>query len=220
MKTMEKYPLTVLLLVLACAAGCHPLAPIPDRTQYFILAPAGGATAGVSSASTAQLALGVGPIKFPEYLKRPGVVTRTSSDRLAVSDDRRWGEPLDQNFESVLCQNLSRMLGTNKIITYPWYADTHIDYQVEVWVTHFEAVENGQSEMAAVWTIKDGNNGRVLASSETTTSAPVQGDDTAGSAALSHDLGEMSRQIADRIMQLNAVPRARALPDTSHSKAS
>jgi len=211
MKLMKKIALTGILGVWVCAAAaCSPLAPQPDRTQYFVLAPAGGEAIAVSSPSTAQLSLGVGPIKFPDYLKRPGVVTRASSDRLMVSDEKRWGEPLDQNFESTLCQNLSRLLGTQRIITYPWYADTHIDYQVEVWVTHFEASENGQSEMTAVWTIRDGRNGNVLATSETTANAPVQGDDLAGSAALSQDLGQMSRQIADRIAQLNSVPRSPA----------
>jgi uncharacterized protein len=207
---MRKYALPGILSLCACvAAACNPLAAQPDRTQYFLLAPVGSAAA-VSTSSTAQLSLGVGPIKFPEYLKRPGLVTRTSSDRLTVSDEKRWAEPLDQNFESTLCQNLSRILGTQRITTYPWYADTHIDYQVELWVMHFEADENGQAQLSAVWTIKDGD-GHVLASGQSTASAPVQSNDTAGSAALSQDLSQMSSQIADRIVQLNASSRPRAL---------
>ncbi len=207
---MKRYASLGILSLWAClAAACNPLAAQPDRTQYFLLAPVDAAT-NVSTASTAQLSLGVGPIKFPEYLKRPGVVTRTSSDRLTVSDEKRWAEPLDQNFESTLCQNLSSILGTQRIITYPWYADTHVDYQVEVWVTHFEADESGQSRLNAVWTIEAGD-GHVLASGQSSASAPVQGDDTAGSAALSQDLGQMSSQIADRIAHLNASSRPRAL---------
>lgn len=213
---MRKDAFLIILGLLACAAAaCNPLAAQPDRTQYFVLAPVGAASAGGSTPSTAQLSLGVGPIQFPDYLKRPGLVTRASSDRLVVSDEKRWGEPLDRNFESTLCQNLSQLLGTQRIITYPWYSDTHVDYQIEVWVVHFEANESGQSQMTAVWTIKDGRDGSVLASSQTTSNAPVQAEDLAGSGALSQDLGEMSRQIADRIAQLNAVARphaARATP--------
>src|SRR5271163_1144521 len=208
---MKQYVLPGILSLCACvAAACNPLAAQPDRTQYFLLAPLGSAPASVSTPATAQLSLGVGPIKFPEYLKRPGLVTRTSSDRLLVSDEKRWAEPLDQNFESILCQNLVRLLGTQRITTYPWYADTHIDYQVEVWVMHFEADENGQAQLSAVWTILDGG-GHVLASSQSSASAPVQGIDTAGSAALSQDLGQMSTQIADRIAQLNTGSRPPAV---------
>jgi uncharacterized lipoprotein YmbA len=191
-------------LWLCAAAACNPLAPQPDRTQYFILSPAPqSAAVAVPSQSTSQLSLGVGPIGFPGYLKRPWVVTRASSDRLLVSDDKRWGEPLDRNFESILCENLSRILGTERVRMYPWYSDVQVDYQVEVRVERFEASQDGRSQLTAVWTIKDGKDGRELASSEARASAPVQGDDPAGSAALSQDLGEMSRQIADRIIQLN-----------------
>lgn len=224
MKMMKKFPLSIAFALCVCGAtACSFMAPQPDRTQYFVLSPVAAsdprAVVPASQESTARLSLGVGPIEFPEYLKRPGVVTRVSSDRLLVSDEKRWGEPLDRNFESVLCQNLSQMLGTQRIATYPWYADTHIDYQVEVRVDHFEANQNGQSQIAAVWTIKDGRDGRVLASGQSTANAPVGGDDAAGSAALSQDLGEMSRQIADRIAQLNASPRARAARATSGAES-
>lgn len=203
MNPMKRHFLAIALGLLACAAAaCNPLAPQPDRTEYFILSPTAESGAA-STASTARLALGVGPIKFPDYLKRPGVVTRDGADRLLVSDEKRWGEPLDHNFESVLCQNLSQILGTEKIITYPWYSDTHIDYQVEVRVFRFEASADGHSDMTAVWTIRDGRDGRELASEVSTAHSPVQSGDSAGSAALSQDLGQLSRQISQSIVVLN-----------------
>jgi len=162
------------------------------------------------TASTARLSVGVGPISFPGYLKRPGVVTRTTSNRLIVSDEKRWGEPLDRNFKSVLGQNLSQILGTRKITNYPWYADTHIDYQVAVWVERFEAAEDSRSWLTALWTIKDGQDGHELASGRSLTNAPIQDRDAAGSMALSRNLGEMSRQIAERIAELNTISTRRA----------
>src|SRR5262249_35288154 len=126
-------PFIVLCITLCAAGGCSFMAPQPDRTQYFILSPAApGDSNGVapaSQASTSQLSIGVGPLRFPDYLKRPWVVTRAASNRLIVSDLNRWAEPLDRNFEGTFCQNLSQMLGTQKIVTYPWYADMHVDYQ-------------------------------------------------------------------------------------------
>jgi uncharacterized protein len=201
MKMIKKFQFSILICVSAClAAACSFMSPQPDRTQYFVLSPAAQSDSSASSASTSQLTIGVGPIRFPGYLKRPGVVTRTTSNQLTVSDENRWAEPLDENFEGTLCQNLARMLGTTKIRVYPWYADTHIDYQVEVWVDHFEATDDGRSQLSAVWTIRDGRDGKMLASSQSVQSAPVQSGD--GSAALSQDLAAMSREIADRIAAL------------------
>ncbi len=140
-----------------------------------------------------------------------------TSNRLIVSDEKRWAEPLDRDFESVLGQNLSQILGTGKITNYPWYADTHIDYQVEVWVQRFEAAEDGRSWLTAVWTIKDGQDGHELASGQSLTNAPLQDGDAAGSVALSQNLGEMSRQIAERIAELNTISTPRAAQSSNAS---
>lgn len=187
------------------------MAPQPDRTQYFVLSPAASGSNRVTPASLAapisRLSIGIGPIRFPDYLKRPWVVTRAASNRLMVSDLDRWAEPLDRNFESVLSQNLSSMLGTQKIVAFPWYSDTHVDYQVALWVSRFETSDDGHSQLSAVWTINSGKNGDELASGQSSVSVPVQAEKDGASEALSQDLAKMSRQIADRIVQLNAAQK-------------
>jgi uncharacterized protein len=190
----------------AVAAGCSFMAPQPDRTQYFILSPAAdsGSADAPAQAATSNLSIGVGPIGFPDYLKRPWVVTRSASNRLTISDFKRWAEPLDHNFESTLSRNLSEMLGTQKIVTYPWYADTHVDYQVRVWVDNFETSDDGRSDLSATWVIGNGQSGSELANGRASFNSPVQAGEDGPSAALSRDLAQMSRQIADRIAQLNA----------------
>jgi uncharacterized lipoprotein YmbA len=220
MKKMQMHRLSLLLSAGTCVtvAACSFMAPQRDLTQYFVLSPTvPSSSSAASAASTARLSIGVGPIRFPGYLKQPWVVTRITSNRLSVSDEKRWGEPLDRNFESVLCQNLSQILGTGKITDYPWYADNHINYQVEVWVERFEATEDGRSWLTAIWTIEDGQDGRELASGQSLTTASVLDGDTAGSVALSQNLGEMSRQIAERILELNAIPKLSPPPTSKAS---
>jgi uncharacterized protein len=213
MKLKQTTHLLIMLgLWLSVAAGCSFMAPQRDPTQWYVLSPvAGTELSGVSAASTSQLALGLGPIKFPDYLKRPWMVTRASSNRLVISDEKRWSEPLDQNFASVLRQDLTRLLGTPNIAIYPWYANNRIDYQIEVQVDSFETTDDSQSALSAVWTIRNGRNGAELASGRSIANAPVQGKD-GEPAALSDDLGQMSRQIAARITELNG-----RLPQTNTS---
>jgi uncharacterized protein len=212
---MKRHLLPITLSLWFCAAaGCSFMAPRPDLTQYFVLSPVadGGASSATtaSTVSTSRLSIGIGPIKFPDYLKRPWVVTRVASNRLVVSDFKRWAEPLDRNFESVLAQNLAQMLGTNKIVTYPWYADAHVNYQVKVLVSRFETSEDGGSQLSAVWVIVNGQDGSEMASGQSSANAPVQAGDDGPSAALSRDLADLSRQIADRIAQLNAMQKSGA----------
>jgi hypothetical protein len=103
------------------------------------------------------------------------VVTRPTPTRLIVSDEKRWAEPLDQHFQSVLGQNLSQILGTGKITNYPRYADTISTIKSRCgWSSVFEAAEDGQSWLTAVWTIRNGQDGHELASGQSPTNAPIQ----------------------------------------------
>ncbi len=193
-------------------AGCSPLAPQPDYAKFFILTPvsdgAGTASATLSSAPGQQLAIGVGPIDFPDYLRRNEVVTRSAPNQLHLSQENRWGEPLDKNFSHVLSENLAQLLNTQRIERYPWSSRTRVDYQVAIDVQRFETSADGQSQLVARWIIKDGQTGKDLYASETTASAPVGAGETGTSIALSNDLATLSREIAARVVELGQ-PRSR-----------
>ncbi len=194
------------------AAGCGPvLAPQPDKSTFFVLAPL--TSGGVINASAAvghdpQLTLGIGPIEFPDYLSRLQVVTRTSANQIVLAQERRWGEPLDKNFARVFSENISLLMNTQQIEKYPWSHKTQIDYQIEIDVLRFEAGADGQSQMVARWIIKDGATGKDLYASETTASAPVPKGDAGASIALSDDLATLSRDVATHLVALNQTHKA------------
>jgi len=193
----------------ACAivAGCSVLSPQPDRSEFFILSPvsdsAGMATKPASTSPDSQLTVGVGPVDFPDYLRRLPVVTRVAPNRIDLSDERRWAEPLDKNFVRVFSENLVVLLDTQRIEKYPWSLRTNVDYQVEIDVQRFETTSDGQTQLLASWIIRDGNGGKILYASQTTAGAPAGPDGISASAALSGDLATLSKEIASRITELN-----------------
>ena len=101
----------------------------------------------------------------------------------------------------VFSENISRLLNTQQIEKYPWPVRTHIDYQIDVNVQRFETTSDGQSQLTARWVIKDGT-GKDLYASETSASAQVGPGETGASAALSSDLATLSRETADRVIEL------------------
>jgi uncharacterized lipoprotein YmbA len=196
----------VALAMCIAAAGCSPLAPRPNDSRFFILTPlAGGANPAASAASTParQLAIGIGPIDFPDYLRRSQVVTRSAPNQIELSTVDRWGEPLDKNFQRVLSENLAQLLATYRIEQYPWNRKTQVDYQIAINVQNFETTTDGQSQLNARWIIKDGSNGKDLYSSETTANTAVGTGDTGASSGLSNDLATLSREIASRVTELS-----------------
>ena len=203
------------------AAGCTVLAAQPDRSRFYSLTPMANGSAAAPSAAgasaTSQLTLGVGPVSFPGYLRRLPVVTRVEPNRIEISDEKRWAEPLDKNFVRVLTENLATMLGTQRIERYPWPIATKIDYQVEVDVQRFETATDGSTQLVASWIIRDGRDEKILYASKTDTSAPAGSDATSASAALSADLATMCREIA---AQIGALDRRRAPANSEASAAS
>ncbi|HYL99554.1 MAG TPA: PqiC family protein, partial [Blastocatellia bacterium] len=167
------------------ATGCTVLAPRPDHSKFFILTPISegtGSAANAASTPASSLSIGVGPIDFPDYLRRAEVVTRTAPNQIDLAEQRRWAEPLDKGFTRALSENLAHLLNTQKIEKYPWPRNTQIDYQIAVDVQTFETSSDGKSELIARWTIKNGADGKNLYASETTATAPVGPGDTGASA--------------------------------------
>jgi uncharacterized lipoprotein YmbA len=192
----------------ACAivAGCSVLSPQPDRSEFFILTPvsdhAGMAANPASASPDSQVTIGVGPVDFPDYLRRLPVVTRVAPNRLDLSDERRWAEPLDKNFVRVFSENLVVLLDTQRIEKYPWSLRTNVDYQVEIDVQRFETTSDGQTQLLASWIIRDGHGGKILYASQTTAGAPAGPNGVSASAALSGDLATLSKEIASRVTEL------------------
>jgi uncharacterized lipoprotein YmbA len=203
MNLQEKF---IALALCIAVAGCSPLAPRPNYSKFFILTPlADGASPAATAVSSParQLAIGIGPIDFPDYLRRSQVVTRSAPNQIDLSTVDRWGEPLDKNFQRVLSENLAQLLNTYRIEQYPWDRKEQVDYQIAINVQHFETTTDGRSQLNARWIIKDGSNGKDLYASETMASTPVGTGDTGASSALSNDLATLSREIASRITELS-----------------
>jgi uncharacterized lipoprotein YmbA len=187
-------------------AACSILpAPQPDPSRFFVLnalAPPDAPTG--QWADTSKLSIGLGPITMPDYLRRREVVTRVAANRVELSSTEYWAEPLDQSFQRVLSDDLAALLGTRQIVTYPWYSTTAIDYQVEVYVQRFERNTTGAAELAASAVIKDAK-GRVLVSQPVNLSQSMSGGGgDSAAAALSSDLGNLSREIAQMLQRLQS----------------
>jgi uncharacterized lipoprotein YmbA len=200
----------VVLIAFFVLAGtsCSPLAPLADPSRFFLLSPLSeDSTAKTTAPLAQQLAIGVGPIEFPDYLRRSEVVTRTAANRIDVSQRNRWAGPLDKNFARVLSENLATLLNTERVENYPWsIRTTSIDYQVVVDVERFDTGSDHQATLLARWSIRNGRDGKELYATETTSTAPVDSAEEGPSAALSSTLATMSRQVASQVTILSGHP--------------
>ena len=197
-----KQPAIILALCTITFAGC--LSPRRDNSRFFVLSPVGADPASVGSRQTL---VGLGPIKMPAYLDRQEVVTRVAPNRLELSGEDRWAEPLDSDFTRVLAQNLASDLGTQRITFYPWYNTTVVDYQVKVNVYRFESDKDGKVDLTVHWQVLSGTGKLLIVRDSSYTETAKPGDASDSAAAMSRALGRLSREIASAI---EATPANRA----------
>jgi len=190
-------------------AGCSFLSPRPDPSRFFTLAAlseAGGSPGHAPAAgSTAAQGMmyGLGPIKVPAYLDRNEIATRVSPSEIKYSATDYWAEPLQANVSRVLLQNLSALLDTDRIATYPWGTSAKVNYQMQVELLRFERDASGQVRLSARWGVRAGTGGPFLFIKDANLTRAATGRSTGDAiAALSATLGELSQEIAAAVRQL------------------
>jgi uncharacterized protein len=194
-----------LLLVCVIAAGCVSV----DPSRFFALAPLPRTDQRADdSAGTSALALAIGPVNFPGYLDRRGLVKRLSQNRFAVADNDLWAEPLEENFSRVLAQNLSILLQTDRVVAYPWERNQRPTYQVQVEVLRFEPNTEQVVELWARWNILDQTK-KTIRLKESYWTQPAKDKSTEASvAALSETVADLSREISRALREIGGAKNA------------
>ena len=131
--------LVAALTIAESTTGCSALSAQPDMTRYFVLTPL--AARGREPGGFDRV-VGIGPLKVPDYMEQQ-LVTRLASEEIAISDVERWSEPLDDALNAVLHQNLVALLGTERIIAYPWDLSAPPDLAVTLNVLQLERTTKG-----------------------------------------------------------------------------
>ena len=191
-------------LAIVILAGCSAtslLEPRKDPSQFYVLTPIDATARNVpitySAAGARQMSIGLGPVKFPAYLAREEIVTRSSPNKVDLSDINRWAEPLDKNFVTVLAQNLTVLTGA-ELKTFPWYRPANLDFQIALDVTRFDTDSHGTATVTGRWEIEDPDNQVALNSGEINISDAAQAGETSA-ATLSRALADLSTQLADAL---------------------
>ena len=191
-----------MLAIMGVAAGCGESKPSKFYSLSAIAQNQPGAT---PSSSASEAAIGVGPVELPKYLDRPTIVSFATPNRVDISEYERWAEPLSDNFTRTVAENLSVLLATGRIDTYPFMPGVarSFDRQVLIDVSQFRRVPDNKIELRAVWRAVEPERRRNLASNSFATFEPIEDQSVdAVVAAMSRAVAALSRDIAIRIKEL------------------
>ncbi len=148
-----------------------------------------------------NVGIGIGPLRFPDYLSRTAIVRYESDGRVAIAETQRWAEPLEHNFSRVLVENLSRLLQSDQVLRYPWAAWRKPEYQLVMDVMRFEANSNGEVELIVQWALLEGESKKPLLEKYSRFVQPAGEDFDSIVRAHSQALAVFSQEVATVIRQ-------------------
>ena len=183
-------------LCLLLLVGCASSAP----SRYYVLSPLMGE--GKVTPEASCVSVGIGPIKLPEYVNRPQIVTRTTPNELVLSYFDLWAEPLSDSVPRTLAENVSRLLCTKEVVLFPWKPSRVPDYRVEVELLKMDGTLGRTVSLEAWWSVSSGAE-KARVTRKSSYSEPVAGQDyEALVQAHSRALAALSRDIAGALREL------------------
>lgn len=189
---MNRPAILILLSVFAttiCACGSSP--PV----RYFSLVPIDAAYE--RDPHDAPIVV-IGPLRYPDYLKRSQMVTRGSGAEMVVHDFNRWAEPLDQAFERTVAGNVDTLVSNAIVIAYPTNPAIDFERRLIGRVDRFDTDGSGLAVLEVQWGVVDSERNTLVASrrSRYEARAARPGDPGDIAVAMSKAVNEFSRDIA------------------------
>ncbi len=182
------------LLLMLTACGTSP------STRMYILEPV-----AVQSADRgrALLSITVNEVTLPKHLARKEILSRDRHFMVSTAEFDRWAEPLGENITSVLAENLSVLLGSDRVVAYPWSSGEGVDFTVNVQVLAFSPDPSGDVVLNALWRIADSAGDTVALKKSHYSEASATNDIIATVSAMSRTVGALSQDIASMLRTLS-----------------
>ena len=161
--------ITTLLLLGSC--GTTP------PSNFYTLNAVTDAPAVATAGGCLNLDVAIGPILFPEYLRRPNIVTRTSPNKLIIDEFNRWGGSLQEDFERLFRVQLATALNSKKVFPYPNNETAAADYSVSVNVHRLDGRFGDSARLVGEWSLIDMATRSVIISDYVSFTESLPGND-------------------------------------------
>ncbi len=100
-------------------SGCISVSGSPN-SRFYMLKAVSEEQAGQRLDIPSDVIIAIGPVKIPEYLNRPQIVTQDKNGLLNFAQFDRWAEILDVGMARVIIRDLRVMLPGAKLEMFPY----------------------------------------------------------------------------------------------------
>ena len=150
-----------------------------------------------------KMIIGIGPVKIPEYMDRPQIVTEDKDKMLHFAQFDRWGESLDLGLARLIREDLTVMFPGTKLTLYPWNPSIDVKYQVLIEVVQLDNEFDRDMSFVVQWTVIDLQSSKIVIIKRSEFHQPIVPPNYSGLAkTLSTACASLSNQIAEELSLL------------------
>ena len=190
--------LSVLYLFLI-VSGCLSI-PNSSTPRFYSLSAVNETQVSKKINLPSDVIIGVGPVKIPEYLDRPQIVTKNKEKMVQFAQFDRWGESLDLGLARLIREDLTVMLPGAKLTLYPWNPSIAVNYQVVAEVVQLDNELDKDMHFVVQWTVIDVQNSKTVIIKRSEFRQPIIPQNYSGLAkTLSTACASLSGQIAQAL---------------------
>lgn len=202
--------IAALALAPALLGGCTGLFGDQKPLQFYTLS-AKSEMDGTAASSTGHATGGpifaVAAVRVPQYLSQRSIVVRTSPTGLDLAETDVWAAPLSDTISSVLSENISTMIPSDRVVELPVSAAVPVDYELRVEIVRFERQPDDAVDLVARWSVFSEGGDRLIAVERSSyRAADVSDDFRSITLAMSVLLAELSQDIANTLRTVSTPP--------------
>lgn len=189
----------VAMVLVGCGSSPEP--------RFYTLSAGGIPVSDRNANAIAEYSVAVGPVTLPETVDRPQLVVRVGANQVALLDQHRWAEPLRSEIPRVIAENLSQLLGTQRVVTFSQNAVPDADYRVLMDIQRFDAMVGQTVMIDALWTVRRASGDEPRTGRSMVRESIGSDGYEALVAAHGRALATLSRDVAESIRSAVSTPR-------------
>ena len=144
------------LIIYGCVSG-------GQDTKFYVLDPISLESPLTDDINQGNpLSIEIVSLRLPQYLERPQIVTRDEGNRIKLAEIHQWGGSLQKNIVRVIAKNLSSLLQTPDVSSYPRSPQSPPDFRIELVVMKFEKDQDGRVRLSAQLKLSRGKDNSLL----------------------------------------------------------
>ncbi len=197
--------LTVLFFVflMLITAGCAGT----KASRFYTLHPTANQADGQASVSkNNNVVVSIGHIEIPNILDRPQIVTYSGNNQVEFLEFDRWAGSFKDDISRVLIKDLSSLVAKDGISVVSWRQPGSSDYRIDLNINRFGSISDSEVALSVRWIVMESKGKNVIHIKESDLIEPIEGAGVDASvAAMSRAIGELSRELADYIAEIQGV---------------